>query len=216
MEIERMFILMLHVMCVMGAAIGIAFADLSLFKGQRIDTGLLRLGCHLVFGMLCLLWLTGLVIIWLDTGFDLQVIAGKPKLIAKVAVATLLSLNGYVLHRCFFDALLAPPLTPRLGVNASVVLAAVSGTSWLYAFFLGLAKPMAAFTTLAGFASIFLALLALSGVVVTVVVRPRLLAIYRHQHDTLPFDSAPARRAIDPPWVTPSRAHLPLNTRDSS
>lgn len=215
MEIERMFLLMLHVMSVIGAAVGIAFADLSLFHGPRVNQGLLRLGCQLVFGMLCLLWITGLLIIWLDTGFDLHVIAGKPKLIAKVAVATLLSLNGYVLHRYLFDALLAPPLKPRLGVNASAVLAAVSGTSWLYAFFLGLAKPMAAFTTLAGFASIFLALLALAGVVVTLLIRPRLLSIYERQSGIPSLIRAPARRAIDPPWVTRSRANLLSNTRES-
>lgn len=213
MEIERMFLLMLHVMSVIGAAVGIAFADLSLFHGPRVNQGLLRLGCQLVFGMLCMLWITGLLIIWLDTGFDLHVIAGKPKLVAKVGVALLLSLNGYLLHRCVFDALLTPPLRPRCGIHAFTALSAISGTSWLYAFFLGLAKPMAAFTTLGGFALMFLALLALGGVVVTLVVRPRLRLIYQHQPPH-PM-RAPARRAVDPPWVTRSRANLLSNTRES-
>jgi hypothetical protein len=216
MEIERMFLLMLHVLCVMGAAVGIAFADLSLFKGKRVDKDLLRQGCHLVFGMLCLLWLSGLMIIWIDTGFDMQVIATKPKLIAKVAVAVLLSLNGYLLHRCFFDTLLTPPLNLRLAVNTAAGLAAISGSSWVYAVFLGLAKPLARFVTLAGFAGIFVALLTLSGVVVALLVRPRLLGIYQRQHDAT-TRCAPARRAVDLPWVTPSRARLmSTNSRNSS
>lgn len=214
MEIERMFLLMLHVMSVVGAAVGIAFADLSLFKGPQVNQGLLRVGCQLVSGMLCLLWITGLLIIWLDTGFDLHVIAGKPKLMAKVGVAVLLSLNGYLLHRFFFNALMTPPLQPRWGVNAFTVLSTISGTSWLYAFFLGLAKPLAAFTSLAGFVLMFLALLALGSVVITLVVRPRLRLILQPWHPISTRVSA--RRAVDPPWVTRSRANLLSNTRESS
>lgn len=178
MEIERMFLLMLHVICVVGAAIGIAFADLSLFKGRQIDCGLLRTGSQLVAGMLGLLWLTGLLIIWIDTRFDVAVIMARPKLVAKVAVALLLTLNGHLLHRFFFNAVNKPPPNARRAANLATGMAAVSGASWLYAGFLGLAKPLAAFTSLAGFAVIFLGVLTLCGLCVWRWVRPRMLRIY--------------------------------------
>lgn len=178
MEIERMFLLMLHVLCVVGAAVGIAFADLSLFKGRQVDRGLLRTGSQLVAGMLGLLWITGLLIIWIDTGFDLAVITARPKLVAKVSVALLLTLNGHLLHRFFFNAVNKPPTNAPRAANLVTVMAAVSGASWLYAGFLGLAKPLAVFMSLAGFAVIFLGVLTLCGLCVLRWVRPRMLQIY--------------------------------------
>lgn len=176
-----MFLLMLHVLCVIGAAIGIAFADLSLFRGRQVDMGLLRTGSRLVTGMLGLLWVTGLLIIWIDTGFELAVIAAKPKLVAKVSVAMLLTVNGHLLHRCFFSVLSQPLVNARRAANVAAVMAAVSGASWLCAGFLGLAKPLAAFVDLSGFATIYLVLLCLCGLGVSRWVHPRLLRIYRHQ-----------------------------------
>ena len=173
-----MFLLMLHVLCVVGAAVGIAFADLSLFKGRQVDRGLLRTGSQLVAGMLGLLWITGLLIIWIDTGFDLAVITARPKLVAKVSVALLLTLNGHLLHRFFFNAVNKPPTNAPRAANLVTVMAAVSGASWLYAGFLGLAKPLAVFMSLAGFAVIFLGVLTLCGLCVLRWVRPRMLQIY--------------------------------------
>lgn len=179
MEIERMFLLMLHVLCVVVAAIGIAFADLSLFKGRQVDRGLLRTGSQLVAGMLGLLWITGLLITWIDTGFDLAVILARPKLVAKLSVALLLTLNGHLLHRFFFSAVNRPPANARRAANLAAVMAAVSGASWLYAGFLGLAKPLAAVVGLAGFAVMFLGVLTLCSVCVLRWVRPRMLQIYQ-------------------------------------
>lgn len=179
MEIERMFLLMLHVLSVVGAAIGIAFADLSLFKDRRIDCGLLRAGSRLVAAMLGLLWATGLLIIWIDTGFDLGVISAHPKLVAKVCVAVLLTFNGHLLHRFFFNAVNKPHANARRAANRAALMAAISGACWLYAGFLGLAKPLAGFMGLGGFAAIFLGLLSLCGLLVLRWVRPRMLRIYQ-------------------------------------
>lgn len=179
MEIERMFVLMLHVLCFVGAAIGIALAELAMFRGQQVDQGLLRMGSRLVMGTLCLLWLTGMGLIWIETGFDLALIAAKPKMVAKVSVVVLLSLNGYFLHRYFFDAMARPTVNLRKATNRAVAMAAVSGASWLYAGFLGLAKPLAPVLQLSGFAALYVALLAVSGVVVVSLFRPRVLSLYQ-------------------------------------
>jgi hypothetical protein len=179
MEIERMVLLMLHVLCVIAAAIGIAFAELSLFKEKTVDGALLRTGCRVVLGALCLLWLSGLLIIWIDTGFDLQLIASKPKMVAKVSVALLLSVNGYLLHRYFFDAIDKPTLNLRKAANTAAAMAAVSGASWLYAVFLGLAKPLTRFVALPGFAAMYIVLLLVCGLVVARLIQPRMLQIYQ-------------------------------------
>lgn len=182
MEIARMFLLMLHVLCVVGSAIGIALADLSLFKGRQVDSGLLRASSQWVAGMLGLLWISGLLIIWVDTGFDLAVIVSRPKLVAKVAVALLLTLNGHLLHRFFFQSVSRPPsVNARRAADRAAAMAAVSGASWLYAGFLGLAKPLATVIGLPGFAAIFLAMLAFCGMAVRRWVQPRVLRIYQRR-----------------------------------
>jgi hypothetical protein len=180
MEIQRMVLLMLHVVFVMGAVVGIAFADLSLFKDHKVDARLLRTGCHLVMAALGMLWVTGLLIVWLDTGFDLQVIASKPKLVTKIGVVLLCTLNGALLHRYFFASLERPPIDLRKAANWAAVMAAVSGASWLYAGFLGMAKPLAKLMDLPTFASLYLVVLLIGGLLVAWIVQPRVLQIYRH------------------------------------
>lgn len=180
MEIQRMILLMLHVVCVMGAVVGIAFADLSLFKEHKIDGQLLRTGCRLVMSALGMLWVTGLLIIWLDTGFDWHLIASMPKLIAKVSVALLCTLNGLLLHRYFFGSFERPPLNLRKAANGAAVMAAVSGASWLYAGFLGMARPLGKLFDLPTFASLYVVVLLIGGLLVARVIRPRMLQIYRH------------------------------------
>jgi hypothetical protein len=180
MEIQRMVLLMLHLACVMVAVVGIAFADLSLFKERRIDDQLLRTGCRLVAAALTLLWVTGLFIIWLDTKFDLQQIVTRPKLVAKIGVAVLCTLNGVLLHRYFFTSFSSPPADLRKAANSAAVMAAISGASWLYAGFLGMARPLGRVLSLPAFASIYVALLLIGGLFVVWVVRPRMLQIYRH------------------------------------
>lgn len=185
MEIERMALLMAHVLSVVGAAIGIAFADLSLFKGGQVDTGLLRTACRVVAWALGGLWLTGLLIVWIDTGFDLGQIASRPKLVAKLLVVIVLSINGFLLHHHFFALVVRPRRLPparlRSAVNATLAMTAVSGASWLYAGFLGLARPLAPIMGFPGFASAFALLLLLSLLIGTRLVRPRLWQIYLNQ-----------------------------------
>jgi hypothetical protein len=180
MEIQRMVLLMLHLACVMVAVVGIAFADLSLFKERKIDDQLLRTGCRMVATALTLLWISGLLIIWLDTNFDLQQIVTKPKLVAKIGVAVLCTLNGVLLHRYFFTSFAKPPANLRRSANRAAVMAAVSGASWLYAGFLGMARPLGRVLSLPAFASIYVVLLMIGGLLVAWVVRPRMLQIYRH------------------------------------
>lgn len=67
----------------------------------------------------------------------------NPKLWAKVSVVVLLTLNGILLHRVGFPllgkgAFVALPRPDRIRLG---LLGATSGTGWLFAAFLGVARP---------------------------------------------------------------------------
>jgi hypothetical protein len=105
MDIQGLLLLVLHVLCLTSAAIGIALLDSSMFKARQFDGWWLRLAGGFVVGSLALLWITGLSIAWLDTGFDLSVLVSKPKLVAKLSVVTLCCINGWLLHRYFLSSI---------------------------------------------------------------------------------------------------------------
>lgn len=88
------------------------------------------------------LWLSGLAIVALDTGFDPGRLVQQPKALAKLATATLLTLNGALLrHWCFprVERLPRLPLAERIGV---LLAGATSTASWLVAAFFGIARPL--------------------------------------------------------------------------
>ncbi len=92
--------------------------------------------------LLAMLWLSGLIVIYLDTGFDWQVLSQKSKLLLKLISVGILTINGYVLHRISFPVLTGDePLT----VAETTLLAttgALSTSHWLMAAFIGLARPL--------------------------------------------------------------------------
>lgn len=179
MEIERMLLVMLHVGSFVVAAVGIAYADLSLFKGKRVDQGLLEWASKLVMWALVGLWITGLIIIGIDTGFQLEAIAARSKLLSKITVVCVLTVNGYLLHRHFFAQLSQPGGRFKRMVNFSAALAAISGASWMYAAFLGMAKPLAKLFSYSDFMTLYTTMLLLSLIVVFALVRPRIAALFR-------------------------------------
>jgi hypothetical protein len=91
-----------HLLAFALAAVGIAFGDLAIFRKRRVDTDMLATAQTVVKWSLYGLWATGLAVIWLDTKFDLAVLATKPKLLAKLSVVAL-SANGWLLHRVVFN-----------------------------------------------------------------------------------------------------------------
>lgn len=201
MEVERMLVLLLHVVCVMCAAVGVAFADLAIFRSGRVDHALLRPATRIVAGALALLWASGLGLVWIDTGFDLQEIARRPKLVVKLGVAVLLTLNGVALHLGLFAALSKPPRHPARALVRDTLLVAFSGACWFYALFLGLARPLAQRLALADYAGLFLlAWLGAFGVA-ALFIRPRLLRLYAR---------GPSGTATQDTPDTQAGVHMPL------
>jgi hypothetical protein len=90
-EVVRMFLVLGHLLALMGAAVGVAFGDYALLGRRHIHHPLLEKASHGVALALGGLWLTGLGLIWVDTRFDMALLWSKPKLLAKLTVVLLCS-----------------------------------------------------------------------------------------------------------------------------
>lgn len=97
---------------------------------------------------LALFWASGLVLLWLRTGFVIENFS--PKLVAKLCVVGLLTINAYLIGRiglptmiewagCRFGSL---PFFHRLRLGA---LAGMSGAGWIAALALGVFSAMKTF-----------------------------------------------------------------------
>ena len=82
----RMLALYTHVLACFAAAASVVLGDVAIFMPKRVDRVLLRKASILVSKSLAALWISGLVLIGIDTGFDPAVIMEKSKLLAKLSV----------------------------------------------------------------------------------------------------------------------------------
>jgi hypothetical protein len=130
-------------------AIGILLIQdiaLSKLRGRAMNAAMiddLQKSAGIVFVALVALWVTGLGLVvhgYLDNPAYLM----NQKLWAKFTVVSILTINGIFLHYYSFPRLMSPKgfvghhVSEQLFV---VVTAVVSAVSWLYACYLGIARP---------------------------------------------------------------------------
>ncbi len=103
----------------------------------------LKLTKSAVSAALAVLWFTGALLIGLGS-LESPNYLDNEKLWVKVVIVSILTINGWVMHRWAFPALqgktafLNLPTWQMLGLAS---LATVSSVSWLYSSFLGIARP---------------------------------------------------------------------------
>lgn len=203
--LARQLLLFLHLLMFAVALSTVIQADLAILRGRLAEAGLAAaspgnvgapqvasipagdgLGAALPWGhsryliaWLLGLWLTGLALIGLDTGFDPSVLAGKPKLLAKLSVVGLLSLNGLALHRLAFPVLQAGGAgVSAKGLRTCALLGAVSTVSWLFASFVGSARLIAPWMNYPAFMLLYALALGLGLAVSAAWVLPRLRRVF--------------------------------------
>lgn len=111
--------------------------DLVWLRTRDLDASAFAITARIVMIGLLVLWTTGLALIGLSTGLDVQALLDRPKLVAKLIVVAALTLNGLALHRFAL---------PRLGRGRPLpawTLGAISTTSWTAAALIGAARHVA-------------------------------------------------------------------------
>jgi hypothetical protein len=166
--------LYLHVIAFAVAIAEVFRGDLRLLRQRRIDPLALARTARLVSYALLVLWASGLILIYIDTGFDPAAILSKPKLVAKLIVVAALSANGALLHTAAFPLLENGRRTPYRAALVCSLLGSISTVSWLYAAFLGVGRVIAPAMTLELFLALYGVALLGGLVVAAFVVAPML------------------------------------------
>ena len=123
--------------------------DLALTKsrGKALSAGAIKdltKSAEIMFVALVALWITGLALVLLGYLENPQQYLMNEKLWAKFTVVSVLTLNGIALHYFSFPrvtsrrGLLGLPTVEQLLVTLT---GAISSTSWLFACYLGIARP---------------------------------------------------------------------------
>lgn len=184
----RQLVLFAHTLAFAFAIVAVLREDLALLRARKINAGQLRETAHHVVSLLGLLWISGLALLVLDTGFNLYDLPNKPKIAAKLTVVSLLTLNGLALHAVAFPLLTRPVREVRWAATVCVLLGAVSTVSWLYASFIGVARLIAPAMSFGGFVAIYVGLLALACWVGDKWVRPQLSRMMADCHEPVTQD----------------------------
>jgi hypothetical protein len=153
-DLSRMMLIFAHVISC-AVAIGLAFfADFRVLRSRgtptRHDVEIVNQVARFVTLALIALWLTGAGVILLDFGHvpSLAEILQKPKLSTKMFVVSVLTLNGLALHHY------ALPRMGRMNLWCALI-GGVSASSWMFAAFLGVAKPLGSLLSIPQFLAIY-------------------------------------------------------------
>ena len=137
----RLTLVYMHLLASAFAIVLVLSADWGILKGTYTLEALQRTA-NRASVVLAVLWVTGLALVYCDTGLNFAEMAARPKLLLKLAIVGALTINGVVLHMVSF------PLFARTGLlkwSESVVLAisgALSTSHWVLAAFVGVARPL--------------------------------------------------------------------------
>ncbi|WP_432722059.1 hypothetical protein R0381_001902 [Jeongeupia wiesaeckerbachi] len=183
-ETLRLLLIYPHLIACCVAIGATVLADLKIM-GQRTgpgDRALLQLVSRVVLIALGVLWCTGLSIIVLDFGHwpAWAELIARPKLISKLIVVSVLTLNGAALHHYALPRLLPASRDQALLCRTQrlrlACIGGVSAASWAFAAFLGIARPLAGKLSTAGFLGLYLAALIVA-LAVGLASAPRLRAL---------------------------------------
>lgn len=139
LDLSRCILIYCHLLVFAFALSTVIGADIRVFRGEMDSDDIAATG-RAVIRLFVGLWFTGLLVIYMDTGFDPDVLAQRPKLLIKLVCVFALTLNATVLHCICFDILASrSPLTRRNAMTLSIC-GAFSNSHWLMATFVGSAK----------------------------------------------------------------------------
>lgn len=174
----RILLILLHLMCFSSALFLVMREDIRLLMADRLQIDALEATAAKVSRALAGLFVTGAAIIYVDTGFVLSEILARPKLVAKISVVLILTVNGAAMHHLIFPKLhLAPLQRPGWLCRMACSLGALSSVSWLYATFLGIAKPLTEPLGYSGFMVLYAVLVIGAIVGAQIFVAPRAKAL---------------------------------------
>ncbi len=87
------------------------------------------------------LWITGTTLIVFETGLDFSAMADSPKLLFKLIVVTILTVNGLLIHQIAIPIMANPNKVTLADARKLTAMSVVSTSHWVLAAFIGCFKP---------------------------------------------------------------------------
>lgn len=195
----RQLLLYVHLFAFAFALVCILHQDVQILLSKSIDRASLMKAKHLTTWLLSVLWVTGITMIVMDTGWDVAAITSKPKLVIKITTVIVLSLNGLLLHRIAFPMLLHPQRSPRRAATTCSILGAISSVSWIFASLAGAARVIAPELTYSAAFCLYLAALSLGIILAIVAIQP----LIKRKLASCIDNKSEAQVISDPPHASP-------------
>ncbi len=175
-------VLFVHVIAFALTVSAVLREDLRWLLKRPADSARLRRTARTVSTGLVVLWATGLALWAFAAAASPVPWALTAKLGAKLVVVALLTLNGWALHTWVFPRLSGANLNDELIRPLPLVLGAISSASWVYAAFVGIARPLAGVFSFADFMALYG--LCLSLAIVLALLAARVFGPVRHTKTT--------------------------------
>ena len=158
-DVVRQLLLYGHILVFAWAIAEVIRVDWRMMWARRLDTRDVEETAVRVKWLLVLLWATGIPLVGFSLGWQFGALPDNPKLMAKLIVVVILTLNGALLHSVAFPMLEGRGRDRRRSAAVASVLGAVSTVSWFYAAFVGAARVIAPNMSLTLFIGLYAALL---------------------------------------------------------
>ncbi len=129
--------------------------DLRLVQTQRIDANRLLHTARAVSIGLSALWASGLMLVAIDAATSAGPWLPSTKLQAKLIVVGVLTINGWALHAWVFPRLWGGAVRIDRSFWPAAALGAISSASWVTASFVGVARVISPWLSLAGFMALY-------------------------------------------------------------
>ena len=175
--ISHQIVLFTHLIAFAFATSEIFRADWNFLNSTVLNVAELKSTARRVKWLLSTLWLTGLGLILMKFGFDFEALAQQPKILSKLVVVAVLTINGIAIHTVCIP-LLEGRLRPFPFAAAAVaILGGVSTSTWIYAAFIGSARIVAPHWTFEVFMSLFCVALLMAVLIAITFVRPHVARV---------------------------------------
>jgi hypothetical protein len=155
LQVLHQAVLFIHLIAFAMSLSAVLRADLRWLNTRRIDAPRLMRTAQTVSVGLFFLWASGLTLVAMEVAASVAPWAPSAKLMAKLFVVTVLTLNGWALHAWVFARLPSTPVRLDLRWWPAAVLGAVSSASWIFASFVGAARLISPWLSFEGFMALY-------------------------------------------------------------
>lgn len=140
--LQQLF-LVVHLFAFAFAFVTLVKEDYRFITSKTINHAELMSISKVMFIALIILWLSGVGLIAINPGLDIYAILNNEKITSKLVIATILTINGLMLHIMVMPSFRRPVNHRGIAATLAAILGAISSVSWIFAAFIGSARIIA-------------------------------------------------------------------------